>query len=88
MDFNLTDEEIKFLKAFHKKVKDRKIADKVKCVVALAQGFSFEDIANILLIDERTARRYFDTYKKDKIMGVPETQRSIYSCWTNYDILY
>ena len=65
MDFNLTDEEIKFLKAFHKKVKDRKIADKVKCVVALAQGFSFEDIANILLIDERTARRYFDTYKKE-----------------------
>ncbi len=65
MDFNLTDEEIKFLKSFHKKVKDRKIADKVKCVVALAQGFSFEDIANILLIDERTARRYFDTYKKE-----------------------
>ncbi|KLI27011.1 helix-turn-helix domain-containing protein [Brachyspira hyodysenteriae] len=65
MDFSLTDEEIKFLKAFHKKVKDRKIDDKVKCVVALAQGFSFEDIANILLIDERTARRYFDTYKKE-----------------------
>ena len=65
MDFQLTDEEIKFLKSFHKKVKDRRIADRVKCVVALAQGFSFEDIANILLIDERTARRYFDTYKKE-----------------------
>ena len=64
MDFNLTDEEIKFLKAFYKTVKDRKIADKVKCVVALAQGFSFEDIA-VLLIDKRTARRYFDTYKKE-----------------------
>ena len=65
MDFQLTDEEIKFLKSFHKKVKDRRIADRVKCVVALAQGFSFDDIANILLIDERTARRYFDTYKKE-----------------------
>ena len=50
MNFYLTDEEIKLLKAFHKTVKDRKIADKVKCVVALAQGFSFDDIANILLI--------------------------------------
>ena len=64
MNFYLTDEEIKLLKAFHKKVKDRKIADKVKCVVALAQGFSFDDIANILLIDERSARRYFETYNK------------------------
>ena len=27
--------------------------------------FSFDDIANILLIDERTARRYFDRYKKE-----------------------
>lgn len=27
--------------------------------------FSFDDIANILLIDERTARRYFDIYKKE-----------------------
>ena len=64
MNFYLTDEEIKLLKAFHKTVKDRKIADKVKCVVALAQGFSFDDIANILLIDERSARRYFETYNK------------------------
>lgn len=35
MDFNLTNEEIKFLKYFHKKVKDRRIADRVKCVVVL-----------------------------------------------------
>ena len=53
------------MKAFHKTVKYKKIADKVKCIVALAQGFSFEDIDNILLIDDRTARRYFDTYKKE-----------------------
>ena len=68
MDFYLTDEEIKLLKAFHKTVKDRKIADKVKCVVALAQGFSFDDIANILLIDERSARRYFETYNKGGLL--------------------
>ena len=77
------------MKAFHKTVKYkkiadkvkcivRKIADKVKCVVALAQGFSFEDIANILLIDERTARRYFDTYKKEKLCTLKYYQKKMF----------
>ncbi|WP_096737071.1 hypothetical protein [Brachyspira sp. G79] len=67
MCFHLTDEEIKLLKYFHKKVKDRRIADRVKCVIALVQDFGFDDITNILLINERTARRYLDIYRKEGI---------------------
>ncbi|PCG20109.1 hypothetical protein KQ44_08820 [Brachyspira sp. G79] len=55
------------MKYFHKKVKDRRIADRVKCVIALVQDFGFDDITNILLINERTARRYLDIYRKEGI---------------------
>jgi len=63
MDFKLKDDEVKKLESLHKKIKDGRIRDRIKCIVALSRGYSFEEIEEILLIDERTARRYFKIYK-------------------------
>ena len=64
MSFELTSAQIKELEKLHRSIKDKRIADRVKCVVALAKGFSFNEIHDILLIEERSARRYFAKYKK------------------------
>ena len=64
MNFKLDAIEIKELEQLHKGMKDRKLADRVKAVVALSKGYSFKQIHEILLLDERSARRYFKTYKK------------------------
>lgn len=64
VDFKLQKHEIASLEILHKILKDKTIADRVKCVVALGKGYTFEQIEEILLINERTARRYFNTYKQ------------------------
>jgi transposase len=64
IDFELKKHEITSLEAFHKILKDKNVADRVKCVIALGKGYSFEQIEEILLINERTARRYFNLYKQ------------------------
>jgi transposase len=64
IDFELEKQEIAVLEALHKTIRDKKIADRVKCVIALGKGHSFEEIEEFILINERTARRYFNTYKE------------------------
>lgn len=64
IDFKLSTKEIEQLERLHKMSKDTRIRDRIKCVVALGRGYSFESIKEILLIDERSARRYFSIYKE------------------------
>ena len=57
-NFNLSKEQIRELELIHKNIKDKKIADRIKTIVALAKGYTYQQIEEILLIDERTARCY------------------------------
>lgn len=70
MSFELIPTEIKELEKLHKNIRDKRIADRVKCVIALAKGFSFDEIHDILLIEERAARRYFSKYKEMGVDGL------------------
>jgi len=65
MNFKLSIEEINSLERLHKNTHDKRIADRVKCVIALGKGYSFDQIEEILLIEERSARRYFNLYKDE-----------------------
>ena len=58
-EYNLTDDQIIELEQIHRYLKDRRKADRVKAVIALAKGWSAADVAEILLIDEKTSRNYF-----------------------------
>jgi len=61
-DYELTEEQIIELEDLHSSLRDKRMADRVKAVVALAKGWSAATIAEILLIDEKTSREYFKTY--------------------------
>src|SRR5574342_122268 len=46
----------------HKKCKDKREADRIKCILLLDDGYTFEEIANVLMIDGYTARRWYAQY--------------------------
>lgn len=54
----LTPQQFDELEYIHKNTHDKRIADRVKVVIALNNGYSYEEIKNILLIDDRSAKRY------------------------------
>ena len=63
-DYTLSREKVAELEKFHRSLRDKHQADRVKAVIALSEGWSAADIAKILLFDEKTARVYFDRYRQ------------------------
>jgi len=57
-------EEIAELEKRHRSLRDRRQADRVKAVIALSKGWSAAQVAEILLFDEKTSRRYFERYQQ------------------------
>jgi len=54
---------------------DRRTADKIKTILMLYKGYSFEEIASVLLLDDSTIRRWFRVYQSDGLDGLA---RSLY----------
>jgi len=71
MEF-LTDEQITVLRQAHKTIRDKKVADRIKAILSLNAGFSYSQIATILLLDEVTLRRYVQKFQEKGIDGVLE----------------
>ncbi|GHT21722.1 hypothetical protein FACS189419_03050 [Planctomycetales bacterium] len=66
-DYRLPDNEILALKRFHKTLKVKREADKVKAVYLLGSGHQVKLTAEVLDLDEQTVRQYFLDYtKQDK----------------------
>ena len=63
-DYELSAKEIRKLERKHRSLRDKRQADRVKSVIALAKGWSAAQIAEILLFDEKTSRHYFDRYQQ------------------------
>ena len=63
-DYELSAKEIRKLERTHRSLHDKRHADRVKAVIALAKGWSAAQIAEILLFDEKTSRHYFDRYQQ------------------------
>jgi transposase len=72
----LTPEQVLVLRTTHKTVKDKKLADRIKAIVYLHYGFSYEEIARLLFLDEVTLRRYEKQYKEKGIDGLLECHYS------------
>ena len=58
----LSNEEILVLRKLHKSTKDKVICYKINAIILLAQGFSCQEVEDVLLLDERTIRRYEDKF--------------------------
>lgn len=65
-------QEVKNLKAAHKIEKDRRRADRIKTILALNEGLTYEQTAKLLPLDEATIRRYGKEYKETGIPGLLE----------------
>lgn len=72
MDF-LSLEQKKLLRAQHRAEKNRPTADRIKAVLAANDGWSYKDIANMLLLDQETIsthiKEYIESSKLSKNSG-------------------
>jgi SOS response regulatory protein OraA/RecX len=64
-NINLTKEEELALKILHKSTKDRKKADRIKTILLLNKGFSYKEVSEILLIDDKTIKTIENKYLQD-----------------------
>lgn len=69
-DYRLTTGQITSLKALHRTLRDKRLADRVKAVVLLGTGWTPQQVAEVLLLDEKTIRSYFVQYHEDGEKGL------------------
>jgi len=71
-DYSLSKAQLAELEKQHRKLRDKRQADRVKAVIALSKGWSAATIAEILLLDEKTSRNYFDRYQRGGLKALLE----------------
>ncbi len=70
MNYELSENEIRKLKKLHRQLRnegDAKSADRIKTIISLARGYSYSEVAEILLLDETTIREYSKKYEEGGI---------------------
>lgn len=72
----LSPDEIIVLQEAHHAARDKRKADRIKTVLLLNQGYPYSEIAQILLINDSTAREYFKEYKSLGLDGLVEDNYS------------
>lgn len=60
--YKISNQQIKKLKEFHRTLRDKRQADRVKSVVLLGTGWTPQQVAEALLLDEKTVRSYFQKF--------------------------
>ncbi|MBS4168115.1 winged helix-turn-helix domain-containing protein [Parachlamydia sp. AcF125] len=60
---SLTEEERLQLHAQHKKKRDKRICDRIKAVLLYGKGWTFQEIAEVLLLPNEAIRNYTDKYR-------------------------
>ena len=72
----LTQDEVLVLRDAHRTIKDKKLADRIKAILSLNEGFEYSLIAKILLLDEVTLGRYLKKFKHKGLPGLLEMRYS------------
>jgi len=70
MNYELSEIEIRKLKKLHRQLRnegDAKSADRIKTIISLAKGYSYSEVAEILLLDETTIREYAKKFEEGGI---------------------
>jgi len=69
-EYTLSREKIAELEKFHRSLRDKRQADRIKAVIALSKGWSAAQVAEILLFDEKTSRHYFERYQQGGLQAL------------------
>lgn len=72
----LPPDEVDILKEAHHAAREKRKADRIKTILLLNKGYSYQEIARILLIDDSTARQYFKEYQALGLDGLVEDNYS------------
>ena len=70
----LTAKEIEILQECHHSARFRRSADKIKTILLLHKGMTYPQIAEIIMLDEGTIRRYEKEYTEDGVDGLLESR--------------
>jgi transposase len=62
MEWKLAPQERDNLKKRHRQERDGRVRDRIKAVLAYDDGYSYAEIARILLLDDETIRRHIEDY--------------------------
>jgi transposase len=65
----ITPEEKSQLEVLARNTKDKKTADRIRIILALASGHTVRDVAEILLLDEETIRKWKNKYQKRRLFS-------------------
>ena len=69
-EYYLSKESRTVLEEFHRACLDKRTADRIKSILLMADGFTYQQIEKILLLDERTLSRYRKIYQEKGIDGL------------------
>lgn len=58
------------LRREHRQCHVKRYADRIKSIVMLNSGYSFEQVAEILMMDDDTIRRYLNIYREEGVKGL------------------
>jgi len=68
----LSDQQVLELKLAHKQTREKRLADRIKAILYLHYGLTYEEISKLLLFDEVTVSRYRKIYQEKGISGLLE----------------
>jgi transposase len=69
-DFHLSEAERISLTTLHRGCHDKRTADRIKAILLVDKGYTYQQIEEILLIDERTLGRYKKIYQDKGAVGL------------------
>lgn len=65
MERKLTDKQRQDLIQRHRQERDKRVCDRIKAVLAFDDGYSYSEIARLLLLDDETIRRHINDYQQE-----------------------
>jgi transposase len=72
----LSDSQVKELRTAHRVVANKRIADWIKSILMVNNGYEYDEIRSVLLLDESTVRRAIKRFQEDGVDGLLEKRYS------------
>ena len=84
---SLNKNQLAELEEFHRESYDRRTADRIKAVILLGKGWTSSQVAEALLMDRGTIRKYFRDYTKGGLERLTRMEYQGSECYLTYDRL-
>jgi transposase len=66
-NFELTNEQVRVLRTVHRSTRDKRYAYRINAIILLGTGWTLEQTADALLLDQATLSNYVKTYKAEGV---------------------